>query len=74
LGAATAIENDGRLVETLPSETDTTMPLKVSPARLLVGVPEMRPLDGVKLAQLGRFVTEKVSESPSESDAVGWKL
>jgi hypothetical protein len=41
---------------------------------LLVGVPDRRPVDALKLAQLGGFATEKVRALPSASDAEGWKL
>jgi len=73
-GAATLMANAGRLVLALPSETEMTMPPKDSPAMLLVGVPDRRPVDALKLAQLGAFTTENVSALPSASDAEGWKL
>ena len=74
MGVVTEMENAGRLVLAVPSETEMTMSPKESPAMLLVGVPDRRPVDASKLAQLGGFATEKVSALPSASDAEGWKL
>jgi hypothetical protein len=41
---------------------------------LLLGVPVRRPVDVLKLAQLGTLVAENLSALPSASDAEGWKL
>ena len=38
------------------------------------GVPDRRPVVVEKVAQVGRFVIEKLSVSPLASAAVGWKL
>ena len=54
----------------LPSETVTVMPLYV-PTSALVGAPEMRPVEVLKAAQEGKFVTANVSASPFGSDAEG---
>jgi hypothetical protein len=36
-----------------------------------VGVPEILPVEALKVAHIGRFEIEKVSGSPSGSDALG---
>ena len=54
LAERTVIENAARLVVLLPSLTAMTMLLNV-PTLLDDGVPLKRPVDVLKLAQLGRF-------------------
>ena len=71
--AATLIEKAGRDVATLPSLTVIAMPGKLA-ALPTGGVPASRPLLVLKLAQAGRLLMPKVSESPSGSLAVGVKL
>ena len=39
-----------------------------------MGVPEIRPVCALKVAQLGRLATVNVSGSPFGSVAAGWKL
>ena len=62
----------GSEVVTVPSPTLITI-LLVVPA--LVGVPLRRPVEVLKVAQLGRFTMLKAKVAPaSASLAVGWKL
>jgi hypothetical protein len=44
------------------------------PAKLVSGVPDSRPVEVLKVAQVGLLVIEKVRASPSGSEALGWKL
>jgi hypothetical protein len=44
----------------------------VIPTSLLEGVPEISPVLGLKLAQLGKPLAEKVAV-PAVVEAVGWK-
>jgi len=69
----TVIEKAGRATEVWPSEAETTMPEYV-PTSALVGMPEMFPVAGSSVAQAGKFIAVKVSESPFGSVAVGWNV
>jgi hypothetical protein len=71
LPCVTAIENAGIAVDTLPSLTLIVIEANVPVA---VGVPDKRPVDVLKDAQLGLFAIVKPSVSLFASLAVGWKL
>jgi hypothetical protein len=42
------------------------------PAWVLLGVPDKRPVELLKVAQMGLLATENVSAFPSGSEALGW--
>ena len=44
----------------------------VMPAKLLLGVPDKRPVVVLNVAQVGLFAIENVSAFPSGSEALGW--
>ena len=69
----TVIENGLRLRDALPSVT-LIMMFPYVPVWLAVGVPERRPVVGLKVAHDGRFWMLNVRTSPSASVADGWKL
>ena len=58
LPVATVIENGASEALTVPSDTEIVMPLNVMPAKLLLGVPDRRPVELLKVAQLGLFAME----------------
>jgi hypothetical protein len=68
----TLIENAGKETEECPSLTLMVM-FESVPTSDEAGVPLSRPVAESKLDHDGAFWTEKVSESPSASDAVGTK-
>ena len=68
--AVTVMSNIPRKTTSMPSLTESTMSAFVPtlPAR---GVPEIRPVSGLKFAQDGRFTIENLSTSRSTSVAFG---
>jgi hypothetical protein len=54
----TVIEKDASDAVAAPSDTEIVMPLKVMPATLLPGVPDKRPVELLKVAQLGLLAME----------------
>src|SRR5687767_6917653 len=56
VGALTVMLKAGSEVVAMPSFTEITMPLAV-PTFAAAGMPEMRPVDAVKVSQAGRFCT-----------------
>jgi hypothetical protein len=69
----TLIEKAGKLTVLLPSLVLMTM-LEYVPTCELAGVPLSTPVLLLKVAHDGLFEIEKISGSPFESLAVGWKL
>ena len=72
LPAAAAIEKGASEALAALSDTEIVSPLKVVPARLLLGVPVMRPVAVLKTAHVGLLAIENVSAFPSASVALGW--
>ena len=70
LAAVTLTWNGGKDAVALPSVALMVM-LPVTPTLLLVGVPEISPVLGFRLAQLGKPLAEKVAV-PEVVEAVGW--
>jgi hypothetical protein len=68
----TAIVKAASDAEFVPSVTEMVMLGKLVPPADEGGMPEMAPVDELKVAQEGRPVTEKVSAA-SPPDAVGVK-
>jgi len=73
LPVATLIEKGASEALAVPSDTEIVTPLKVMPAKLLLGVPDKRPVVVLNVAQAGLLATENVSVFPSASVALGWK-
>ena len=71
LPVVTVIENGASDVLAVPSVTEIWILLKVRPAKLLLGVPDKRPVEMLKLAQVGLLAIEYASELPSGSLAAG---
>ncbi len=70
LASETTMVTAGRELVYCPSVTET-LTFGYEPTWLAFGVPPMRPMLGLKLAQAGRFCTRKVSVLPSGSLALG---
>ena len=71
LPVVTEIENGASETLAVPSDTEIEMLLNARPAKLLLGVPVSRPVELLKVAQVGLLVIENVSVLPSGSEAVG---
>ena len=71
LPVATLIEKGASEALAVPSDTEIVTPLKVMPAKLLLGVPDKRPVALLKAAHVGLLATENVSAFPSASVALG---
>ena len=72
LPVATVIEKGASEALAVPSDTEIVTPLKVMPAKLLLGVPDKRPVVVLNAAQAGLLAIENVSAFPSGSEALGW--
>jgi hypothetical protein len=72
LPVATLIEKGASEALAVPSDTEIVTPLKVMPTKLLLGVPDKRPVVVLNAAQAGLLATENVSAFPSASVALGW--
>jgi hypothetical protein len=70
LGAVTLILKGAKDAMALPSLALMVMS-PVTPTLLLAGVPEIWPVLGLKLAQLGKPLAEKVAV-PEVVETVGW--
>jgi hypothetical protein len=72
-GGAVTVILKGDMDATAPPSLALMVMSPVVPTLLLAGVPEIAPLLGLKLAQLGNPLTEKLAV-PVVVEAVGWNL